>query len=574
VTGDGKSVDQLLAGGFRLGPWVVDPEGGTLRTAGREVRLQPKLMELLLYLAGRVPDVVSKQEILRSLWAGAHIAESGLKRNISELRRALDDDAREPRIIRTIPKRGYQVVAPVAPLEQDPPSPGADGASTELNHAMTPLTAAVPRRSQASIAVLAFSDMSPEQDQEYFCDGITEEIINDLARLGGLRVVSRTSSFAFKNSPLGVRQIGDKLGVSTVLEGSVRKDGEQLRITAQLINIADGCNVWSRQWDRTLKDIFRIQEEIAHSIARALEVELSELERRSLGRVSTRDVEAYQYYLRGRQFFYSTKRRSLEYALRMFSQATDQDPGFALAYAGMADCYSYLYRYFGGDPTNLQQADWAGRKALQLDPDLAEAHASRGLAISFARRYDEAEQEFKAAIRLNPRLFEAWYFYARSCFAQGKLDKAARLFEMAGEVKPDDYEAISLQSFAYRAMDRPELAARSQRRALANAEKHIQLNPTDSRAIYLAATAHLELGDAEKGLELLERSLEIDPEDPYVVYGGACFYSRLGRVDEALRYFELAVEAGFAHREWIDNDSDLDTIRDHPRFKATLDKLG
>lgn len=547
------------------------PEKAILEREGRSIRLQPKQMELLVYLAGRAPEVATRQEVLAAVWPEGSVSDSGLKRNVSDLRRVLGDDARASRVIRTIAKRGYQLVLPVTPLtDENRGADGTPGPASDSGNVDVGLVSAGP---SPSVAVLAFADLSPEEDQQYFCDGIAEEIINSLAQLDRLRVVSRTSSFAFKARSIDIREIGEKLGVDTVLEGSVRKAGERLRITTQLIQISDGCQLWSQQFDRRLEDVFRIQEEIARAIVEALEIELNDRERRGIEKAATSDVEAYEFYLRGRQFFYSTKRQGLEYALKMFDRATDQDPGFALAYAGLADCYSFLFRYYGGDQSNLQQADWASRKALQLDPDLAEAHASRGLAISFARRYDEAEAEFKAALRLNPRLFEAYYFYARSCFARGELEKAARLFELAGEVKPDDYQAPSLQAFVYRAMGRPDAAVRTQHRALANAERHLQLSPGDSRALYLSATACVDLGETERGLAMMAQALEIDPDDAYIVYGGACFYAQLGRLEESMRCFEQALATGFAHREWIENDTDLDPIRDDPRFKALLDRL-
>ncbi|MDH3285456.1 MAG: protein kinase, partial [Acidobacteriota bacterium] len=254
-------------------------------------------------------------------------------------------------------------------------------------------TSGLPRRTgedtqaRRSIAVLAFADMSPERDQEYFCDGLAEEIIGCLTHVTGLRVASRTSSFAFKGRPGDVRAIGRELGVETVLEGSVRKADSRLRITCQLIDVSGGYHLWSDQFDRELCDIFAIQEEIAQSVARALEVELSEREARALECCETSDVQAYEFYLRGRQFFYRSKRKDIEHAIEMFSRAVAQDPSYARAHAGLADCHSYLYMYFGGAADDLRRAGEASAAALELDPGLAEAHAARGLALSHAQRY-------------------------------------------------------------------------------------------------------------------------------------------------------------------------------------------
>jgi TolB-like protein/Flp pilus assembly protein TadD len=421
--------------------------------------------------------------------------------------------------------------------------------------------------------VLPFNDLSPQKDQDYFCDGIAEEIINALTKIDGVRVAARTSSFSFKNKNEDIRGIGRKLNVETVLEGSVQKAGNRVRVTGQLINVSNGYHLWSDRYDRELEDIFAIQEEIAGNIVRALRVELSDRERRAIERVPTRDVVAYDYYLRGRTHFYRSNRSGIESACEMFSSAIDKDPAYALAYAGLADCYSYLCLYFGGGEQQRGNAQNASHKALELDPDLAEAHASRGLALSLDKRYAEAEREFETAILLDPMLFEAFYFYARTCFAQGRFEKAVEMYHRAGEVNPEDYQSPSLEAFTYRTMKRMDEAKETVTRSLETIEKHLEFNPNDSRAIYLGATALVDLGQKERALRWVQRAEAIDPDDPYLIYGVACFYSRIGEADEAIRYLDKALKVGFAHKEWIDHDSDFDPIRDDPRFKALLGRL-
>jgi adenylate cyclase len=428
-------------------------------------------------------------------------------------------------------------------------------------------------KSPPSIAVLPFADMSAQKDQEYFCDGIAEEIINDLMRLEGLSVVARTSSFAFKGQAEDIRKIGRKLGAERVLEGSVRKAGNQLRITAQLVDVADGYHIWSAQYDRAMEDVFAIQEEIAQSIVEALEIRLTAREKLTLEKPATRNIDAYDFYLRGRKFFYQTKRENLANAREMFSKAIKKDPNYARAYAGMADCHSYLHWYFDRSPENLEKAMASSRKALELDPELAEAHAARGLAVSLNKQYDEAEGEFETAIQLNPKLFEAHYFYARTCFVQGKMEKAARLFGQACEVSPDDHQAPMLLGFVLKSMNLVAKAKVVYRRGLKKAEKYLEENPDDSRALYMASSAYADLGEKEKALQYSMRAVSLDPDDSYTLYGIVCNYCRLGELDEALYYFERALKAGFAHKEWIENDSDLDPIRNHPRFQELVSKL-
>ena len=428
-------------------------------------------------------------------------------------------------------------------------------------------------RREPSIAVLPFLDLSPERDQEYFCDGIAEEILSGLTRLEGLRTASRTSSFSFKGRREDVRAIGSWLGVDTVLEGSVRKAGRQLRIAAQLIDAAEGYHLWSERYDRELSDVFAIQEEIAQRIVQALRIELTERERRALARPPARDAEAYEIYLRGRQFFYRTRRQDLEYAIEMFERAIQRDPEFARAQAGIADCRSYLFSYFGGRAEDLERARAASARALDLAPDLAEAHAAHGLALGLSEEYEAAEREFESALLLDPQLYEAHYFYARTCLMWGKWERAARLFEEAARVKPEDVQSVVLLGLAYRKLGQEERSAAAYRAGLEKGHRHLELNPDDARVLYLVAQSHVELGHREECLEWGRKARALGPDDPYVLYGIACLFARLGEVDEAADHFEHAVRAGFCNRRWIESDPDLDSIRGHPRYHAAVARL-
>jgi adenylate cyclase len=357
-----------------------------------------------------------------------------------------------------------------------------------------------------SIAVLPFINMSAEKEQEYFCDGIAEDILNDLTHLEDLHVVARTSSFAFKGKNQDIREIGMKLETHTIVEGSVRKSGNRLRITAQLINVADGYHLWSERYDRELEDVFAIQEEIAKNIVQSLKIKLSKSEKRALGKVKTQDVQAYDFYLRGREFFHQGRYKNIQYASEMFTRAIKKDLDYALAYAGIADCYSYLFMYFEKRQENIEQSLAASKRAIELDPELAEAHAARGLAVSLSMQYDEAEKAFDRAIKLNPKLYEAYYFYARTCRQQGKIEKAALLFEKAGEVRPEDYQAAVFLVSAYKKLNLPIKAETAAHRAIELVEKHLQLNPDDARALYLGGGVLMTLGEVEKAINWAKRS--------------------------------------------------------------------
>jgi TolB-like protein/cytochrome c-type biogenesis protein CcmH/NrfG len=429
--------------------------------------------------------------------------------------------------------------------------------------------AAVPK----SIAVLPFVNMSADPENEYFTDGMAEEIINALTKIQRLRVAARTSSFAFKGKNADVRTIGEQLNVSAVLEGSVRKAGSRLRVVAQLVNVTDGYHLWSERYDREMEDVFAIQDEIAASIVRALRVVLSDQEKRAIENVPRADVEAYDYYLRGRQFHHQFRRSGIQFARRMFERALDIDPNYAPAHAGAADCCSFLYMYWDASKANIESAESYSRKALELGPDVAEAHASRGLALTLTKAYDQAQAEFQMAIRLNPQLFEAHYFYARALFQQGKFADTVRQYEEASRVRPEDYQALFLVQTSLRRLGRVADAEASLRRGLEVAGKHLELNPDDARALYLGAGASMMLGDRARALDWASRALALDSEDSGVLYNVACVYALGGKQDDALSALEKAVQNGFGHREWLENDTDLDSLRETPRFRTLLQRM-
>lgn len=425
----------------------------------------------------------------------------------------------------------------------------------------------------ASLAVLPFVNMSADKENEYFSDGLAEELIYALSKVTGLHVASRTSSFAFKGKNQDVREIGQQLNVANVLEGSVRKAGNRVRITAQLVSVADGFQLWSETYNRQMEDIFEIQAEIADNIARALSLVLTDKARRALEKARPADVQAFDFYLRGMEFFHQFRRNSVESARAHFSRAIEIDPTYARAYAGLADCHSALYTNWDKNDTHLKEADAASRKALELGPNLAETHAARGQAVMLNQRYDEATREFEQAIKLNPRLFEAYYFYAQCAVSQGKLEDAARLFARAGELRPEDYQAPIVGAGVLSGLGRKAEAEQAYRRGLDVASRHLEQHPEDARAYYLGATAWCGLGQPERGLEWAQKAMDIDPEEPMTLYNVACVYSLQKKVEEAITCLENAVRHGFRDKAWIENDSDLKPCRTHPRFQALLASL-
>jgi adenylate cyclase len=351
---------------------------------------------------------------------------------------------------------------------------------------------------EKSIAVLPFTNMSGETGQDYFCEGITEDILNNLAQIEDLHVVARTSSFAFRDMNLDIREIGNRLGVHHIVEGSVRKAGNQIRITAQLINVNNGYHLWSERYDRELNDVFAVQNEIAQRIVHALEIKLSNREKQEIIKLRTENVDAYEFYVQGRIYYRQLSHSSTEHAINLFSRAIQIDTSYALAYTGLADSYSLFYMYFDRSEDHLSKALTACKKALDLDPELAEAHASRGIVLTQLGQYHEAEKEFEIATQLNPKLFNAYY---------------------------------------------------------------------------LGAILLVKEDEKEEAMKWTGKALSIAPNETKVFYNAACIYSLLGEVELGLEYLGKAVDSGYASKEWIENDSDFDNIRDHPRYKEILKKL-
>jgi len=428
-------------------------------------------------------------------------------------------------------------------------------------------------QTEHTIAVLPFTDMSPEKDQDHFCEGMAEEIINSLASIQGVQVASRTSSFQFKGTTMDIDAIGERLNVNTVLEGSVRKDGNDLRVTAQLINVADGFHIWSKSFERELKGVFGIQKEIAESVARAFKLSISPSTEKAIEHQPTQNMEAYEAYLRGRRHFYQFNDAEWRKASVEFSRAIDLDPDYALAYAGLADCYSLIYSFTDSSISNRQQAETNSRLALQLAPDVAQVHASRGLALSHSKRDDGAETAFKRAIELDPMLYDAHYYYGRHALAKGKFERAAELFEKAEKLRPDDYQAVNLLTQVYRSLGREEDRVEAIKRTLELIKRRLQTTPDDTRALCLGAGHAIDAGQTELGLEWLERARAGTPDDPMTFYNIACAYAGLGEIDKALECLEKSMYGiSEASLEWMENDSDLDPLRDHPRYKALVEK--
>ena len=456
-------------------------------------------------------------------------------------------------------------VQPPGPSDDDasaPPGPAPDDAGSPL----PPPAASSPPPPARSVAVLPFVDLGEARSDRHLCDGVSEEIITALTRAGRLRVASRTSSFLYREAEEDVREIGRRLGVGAVLEGSVQRVGARLRVTARLVSARDGFELWSERWDAALADVFRIEDEIAGGAARALEVVLSDS---AVPDVWRTDVRAYEHYLKGRQYLRQMRRRSLAYAREMFRRAIRLDDGYAPAHAALADSFSVERMYYPTSELDLEEAERASLRALELAPELAEAHAARGMVLFVTGRYDEAERELEHAVELDPQLFDGWYYLARMHFQQGRPARAAELFDRAVELG-ERHEAAFFAGQSYEAMGDTDAALTRYARALRSVESHMELNPDDARAATIRAVALCRLGRVPEGLEWGARAVEIDPRDGGIRYNVACLHSVAGDREGAIRYLEEAVRVGFGNRQWVERDPDLALVRDDDRVRALL----
>jgi TolB-like protein len=556
-----------MPGAFQFSDFVLDPSRFELREGNRIRKLEKLPMELLMLLVERGGELVTRDEIVERLWGKDVFLEvdRGINTAVSKIRLALHDDPERPRYVQTVVGKGYRFIASI----RQPQAPNIDVDSKPGRATNTSASQRQPR----TLAVLPFSDMSPDRDQDYFCEGLAEELINALTHVEGLRVAARTASFQFRTVGADVRTVGRKLRVETLLEGSVRKSGSRLRITVQLVEVESGFHRWSKRFDCELADVFAIQDEIAASVVASLRGSaLSQNEKQALRRPPTESA-AYEYYLRGRQLLPRMTQADLEEGGAMFESALELDATYGPAWAGMAMVYATLYEWFGAKDQDLVRAEHASQRAQELAPTLAEAHVARGFTLSLSRRYDEAAQQFEIAIQLNPHLFDAYYYFARSSFACGEVARSAELFRKAADARGEDFQSPVLLAQSLRMLGRSEAAREALREGIDRVERTLTFNPLDRRALSLGSVALFDGGQIERALELSQRSLDRYPDDMSTLINAACLHAKAGNKEQSLALLERVFARGWGKRDWIENDPDYDIVREDPRFQKLLLRL-
>ncbi len=427
------------------------------------------------------------------------------------------------------------------------------------------------KASRVSICVLPFANMSGDAEQEYFSDGISEDIITDLSKVSSLAVVSRNTAFSFKGRSVDIAQIGRQLKVAYVLEGSVRKAAGRVRITAQLIEVSKDNHVWAERYDRDLNDIFALQDEISQAIVKALKLKLMPEEKKAIEQRGTTNLEAYNLYLMARQFSvtgnYGNVRRC-EAIIRLCRSATEIDPDYATAWALMAVAQAALKFYFNG-PGDGGLA--AAERALALDDNLAEAHAARARVLTADGRYDEAMIEIEAALRLDPESFEVNAAAARLYFMLSRYADAIRFNEKAAALMESDFSSVSILMTCYKVTGDVAATLQAAQRVLARAEKITTQEPDNGLALGYVVMSLCTLGQAERARDLAKRAMLLEPDNLTMRYNFGCGFTALGEFDAALDLLGPVFERDAAETvNWAKVDPDLDALRELPRFQSMM----
>lgn len=559
----------------RFGPFESDQAAGELRKDGARVRLQEQPLQVLQILLETPGKLITRAELQRRVWASDTFVDfdHGINNAIKRLREALGDTAETPRYIETLPRRGYRFIGKT---EQEGPR-------------------------FRSLAVLPLDNLSHDPDQEYFAEGLTEALIATLAKIGELRVISRTTAMTYKGARKSLREIARELDVDAILEGTVLRAGDRVRITAQLIDAPRESHLWAESYERDLRDVLTLQSELARAIAREIRIKLTPVDQARFAEVSV-DPEAYDAYLRGRYHWNRRSSEGLAKAIENFRQAIAKDPTYASAYAGLADCLSVLGFWGAVSPDEgCGEAKQLAQKALGMNPGLAEAHASLAFSTTFYD-YDfvTAEREFYRSIELDPRYATGHYWFGfclgitgryeegytelrraigldpqaimyQSCgtvfsFAGRKPDQAIEQYEKALELDPRFASTYCLlgQAYSYKSLHEPAIAA---------ARKAVQLSEGTALFASMLGDVYASAGHRDEAEKILAQLHETSKQQYVTPYGIARLYAALGKTEDALDWLERAYRERAALMVCMNTDPRLDSLRSEARFQDLLRRM-
>ena len=424
----------------------------------------------------------------------------------------------------------------------------------------------IQKQTGKSVAVLYFENISGAKEDEYLRDGITEDVITELSKIRGLNIFSRPTVLAFRDKPVTPTQVGQQLGAACVLTGTLRRAGARLRINVQLVDTRTDFPLWSERFDREMKDVFEVQDEMARKIAEALRVTLSPEELEALAIKPTENLQAYDLYLRGKRYARRQTRQDLEFALQMFENAVGIDPGFALAYAACANACAMFYCNYSRDQVWVERAREASGKAVALRWDLPEVQVSQAWVLYAAELHDEAVRMVKKAVERKRDTEGAYYLLCRALFAAGRYQEILDIAEAAIEASGEDYNVYVPIVNAFRAIGKQEAARNMAQRRMAAFENHLKQVPEDARARILLGGDYAELGRQDDALRELNLAVTLRANEASILYNAACLYCNLKRKPEALDALRKAWEAGFRDSVWARRDPDLIFLHDDPEF--------
>lgn len=420
--------------------------------------------------------------------------------------------------------------------------------------------------SEKSIAVLPFVNMSNDPEQEYFNDGLTAEIIASLSKLKDMRIISRTTSMHYKNSVKDIQTIGRELSVQYIMEGSVRKSQDNLRITAQLIDVGNDKHLWAETYKGMLADVFDIQEQVSREIVDALRIRLTPTEVVILTSRSTENPEAFDYYLRARNFLYRRTKNTMLFAIQLFQKAIDLEPTYAAAHAGLGETYATFYQQFERKEIWLEKAIESGLRALIYDSTSSVAYSALGLAYFNKGNIDEAQVATQKAIELDRNDFAGYWILGRIYSTTDRSREAVDQFKKVIEIYPDFYTAYYDLMVVYEKLGEKEKYDELTDKAFAALPGYISKHPDDARSHMYYAVMLMLKGNKGDAKEEATKALELSPNDPVMFFNAACFYARYGEIEIALKMITNAVSIGFEHYEWLKRDTDLDSLRNEPEF--------
>ena len=626
---------------MRFGPFEADLRSGELRKHGVRLKLQDQPFQVLTLLLEHAGDIVTREELRQRLWPADTFVDfdTGLNSAVKKLRDVLADSADQPRYIETIPRRGYRFIAPLVD-----PSPATVPSSEPETHKIAssqPASSVVPaaesfsftrlrllfgaavllllfvavflvyrntgtggarRPAIKSLAVLPLKNLSGDASQEYLADGMTEALIGRLSEIHNIRVVSRTSVTRFKDTHLSVPEIARTLQVDAIVEGSVIRDGDRIRVHAQLIRAATDEHFWSEAYDRDLRDVLSLQSDVAQSIARKVEVTISGEEHARLSAARTVDPEAYEAYLKGRYYWNKRTADSMPKAALYFEQAITKDPGFGAAYSGLADCNSGLaWHGFMSPAEVLPKAYAAAQKAVEIDPQSAEAHASLALVLEHKWDWAGAQFEFKRALDLNPQYANAHHWYGDYLSIQGRHDEALVEAKRALEFDPLNLMIGTWVGLRY-------YLARRYDGAIEQSRNTVELDSNFAAAHLILGQSYVQQGKHKEGLDELQKAASLSGDSPLYIaqvgvslalagekkealrvirelqdtsgkryvspYGVAQIYATLNDKEQTYKWLEVAYLDRAVWMSYLAVDPLFDSIRSEARFRDFLRRVG